>query len=278
MRRAHLRYLLGGAFQTLSWMEAGPADGAPVVCVHGLTRNARDFDVLAAALAGQGRRVLSVDLPGRGESGWLADPALYVPPSYAVALGHLFARLDGPIDYVGTSLGGIVGMLLAAGAHTPIRRLVLNDMGARVPAEAVRRIADYVSAPKSFPNLTAFEAHLREVHAPFGIATDAGWRHMAETSHRMAPDGSVVPHYDPAIAVPFSAAADQPINLEFVWRLVGVPTLILRGATSDVLEADVAAAMAARPGVELVTLPGIGHAPALDTPAQTDLIARFLSA
>jgi pimeloyl-ACP methyl ester carboxylesterase len=277
-RQHRLRYLLGGAFHGLAWMEWGPADGAPVVCVHGLTRSGRDFDGLARALAGQGRRVLCPDLPGRGASDWLPDPMAYTPPTYVIALAHLLARLDGPVDWVGTSLGGMCGMMVAAGRNNPIRRLVLNDIGSRVPAEAAARIAAYVQQSFAFDDIAGLEAHLRKVHAPFGPLTDAEWRHLAETSARSLPDGRIAPHYDPAIAVPFAQSATGPVDLSFVWSLVTAPVLLLRGAESDVLDADNAAEMARRPGVRLVTLEGIGHAPALMDRGQLALVAAFLDA
>lgn len=278
MREHRLRYLLGGAFHSLAWTEWGPAEGVPVICVHGLTRNGRDFDALAAHLAGQGRRVLCPDLPGRGASSWLPHPAAYTPPSYVVALAHLLARLDGPVDWVGTSLGGICGMMVAAGQGHPIRRLVLNDIGARVPATAAARIAAYVREERAFADLAALEAHLREVHAPFGPLSDEDWRHMAQHSHRVLPDGRFGMHYDPAIAVPFEQAATGPVDLSALWSLVQVPVLLLHGAESDILDEETAREMAMRPTVELVTLPGIGHAPALVDPAQIGLVSRFLAA
>lgn len=277
-RRKRLRYLLGGAFHGLAWMEWGPEDGAPVVCVHGLTRSSRDFDVLARALAGRGRRVLCPDLPGRGASDWLPDPMAYTPPSYVVALAHLLARLDGTVDWVGTSLGGICGMLVAAGKGNPIRRLVLNDIGSKVPAEAAARIAAYIQQSHAFDDIAGLEAHLRKVHAPFGKLSDAAWRHLAETSARRLPDGRIAPHYDPAIAVPFAQSPTGPVDLSVAWSLVTAPVLLLRGAESDILDAETAAAMAARPGVRLVTLPGIGHAPALMDPGQVAIVSEFLDA
>jgi pimeloyl-ACP methyl ester carboxylesterase len=276
MRRGRLRYLLGAAFHTLAWTEWGPADGAPVLCVHGLTRNGRDFDVLAAALAAHGRRVFCPDLPGRGDSDRLPDPMAYTPPSYVVALGHLLARIDGPVDWVGTSLGGICGMMVAAAPGQPIRRLVLNDIGARVPAGALSRIADYVRRELSFADLPALEAHLRLVHAPFGPLTDGEWRHLAETSGRIRPDGRLGMHYDPAIGEPFAKGETGTLELGALWSRVAVPVLLLRGAQSDVLTAETAREMATRREVELVELPGIGHAPALMEPAQVGRVADFL--
>ncbi|MBU8540265.1 alpha/beta fold hydrolase [Falsiroseomonas tokyonensis] len=280
MRRGRLRYLLGAAFHQMAWTEWGPPEGSPVICVHGLTRNGRDFDVLAQALAGQGRRVFCPDLPGRGASDWLPDPRAYAPPSYVMALAHLLARLEGPVDWVGTSLGGICGMLLAAAQGTPIRRLVLNDVGSQVPAAALQRITAYLAEAPGPSDLAGIEAYLRRVHAPFGPLTDAQWRHMAETSTRALPDGRLALHHDPAIALPLAeaekGAPSGPIDLRPIWQAVRQPVLILRGAESDVLEEATAAAMAQRPGVELATLPGIGHAPALMAPDQVARILAFL--
>jgi pimeloyl-ACP methyl ester carboxylesterase len=276
MRRGRLRYLLGAAFRGLSWTEWGPPDGPAVVCVHGLTRTGRDFDALAAALAARGRRVYCPDLPGRGLSDRLPEPMLYQPPSYVLALAHLLARIGEEVDWVGTSLGGICGMMVAAAPGQPIRRLVLNDVGSRVPADALSRIAAYVRLPLTFADVTALEAHLRLVHASFGPLTAAEWRHLAETSARVLPDGRIVLHYDPAIGEAFATAVEGALDLGPVWARVAVPVLLLRGAESDVLEAEVARGMARRPGVELVEWPGIGHAPALMEPAQIGRIVEFL--
>jgi pimeloyl-ACP methyl ester carboxylesterase len=277
MRQGRLRYLLGAAFRELAWTEWGPLDGAPVLCVHGLTRNGRDFDALAQALAEAGRRVFCPDLPGRGASAWLPDARMYVPPTYVTALAHLLARLDKPVDWVGTSLGGLCGMMVAAAEGQPIRRLVLNDIGSRVPAGAAKRIASYVQDRLRFDDLAGLEAHLRHVHASFGPLTDAQWRHMAETSARTLPDGGVAPHYDPAIGLPFAQAAEGPIELGMLWDRVAMPVLLLRGAESDVLEAETAARMAGRPGVELVEIAGTGHAPALADAVQITLVREFLN-
>jgi pimeloyl-ACP methyl ester carboxylesterase len=277
-RQGAARYLLGAAgFRTLRWWDWGPPDGPVTICVHGLTRCGRDFDALAAALAGQGRRVLCPDLPGRGASDWLPEPALYAPASYVVALSHLVARLDGPIDWVGTSLGGILGMMLAAAPQTPLRRLVLNDTGFHVALPAIARIHGYLAAaPAAFPDLAALEGHLRDIHAPFGDLPDAAWRHMAETSALPAEGGGVRLHYDPALAVPILAEQPAPIDLDAVWAAVRIPTLVLRGATSDLLLAETAARMAEAPHVRLITIPDVGHAPALMDAAQIGLVADFL--
>ncbi len=276
MRAGRLRYLLGAAFHQMAWTEWGPPDGAPVVCVHGLTRNGRDFDVLAQALAAQGRRVLCPDLPGRGDSGWLPDPALYAPPVYVGALAHLLARLDGPVDWVGTSLGGICGMMVAAAAGQPIRRLVLNDIGPQVPQAAMARIQAYLADSPRFTDLAAVEAHLRRVHAPFGPLEDAQWAHLARHSARRAPEGGLMLHFDPAIATPIRARPPEALDLSALWARVALPVLVIRGAESDLLLPETLAAMASRPGVEVAEMAGAGHAPALMDAAQTALVADFL--
>ena len=275
MREGSVRWLSPVGFFTMRWWEWGPADGAPVVCVHGLTRSGRDFDALARALAAAGRRVICPDLPGRGASDWLPDPMLYQPPVYIGALSHLLARIDGPVDWVGTSLGGICGMAIAATPGNPIRRLVLNDIGAFVPREAMARIRDYMGHEPVFPDLDSLEAHLREVHAPFGPLTDAQWRHLAETSARRADDG-VALHYDPAIGAPILSHEAQALDMTALWAAVRLPVLVIRGAHSDTLLPETAAEMAARPNVELAEVAQAGHAPALMDAEQIGLVAGFL--
>jgi pimeloyl-ACP methyl ester carboxylesterase len=266
-------------FFTLRWLEWGPASGAPVVCVHGLTRSGRDFDALARALAASGRRVFCPDLPGRGASDWLPDPALYQPPIYSQALAHLLARMDGPVDWVGTSLGGICGMGIAATPGNAIRRMVLNDIGAVIPAAALKRIRDYINQPtQAFPDIATLEAHLRKVHAPFGKLSDAEWRHLAETSARKDPSGALQLHYDPAITRAFSVGDVADIDLSLFWAAIAIPVLILRGITSDVLPAEVAAEMARKPSARLIEIADAGHAPALMAADQISAIRDFLTA
>jgi pimeloyl-ACP methyl ester carboxylesterase len=278
-RAGALRWLSPAGFFTLRWLEWGPVDGAPVICVHGLTRSGRDFDALAAALAASGRRVFCPDLPGRGASDWLPNPALYQPPIYSQALAHLLARMDGPVDWIGTSLGGICGMGIAATPGNVIRRMVLNDVGAIIPAAALKRIRDYINQPaQAFRDIAALEAHLRKVHAPFGPLTDAEWRHLAETSARRDAEGALQLHYDPAITHAFSAGDIADIDLSPFWATITIPVLILRGVTSDILPADVAAEMARKPGTSLIEIADAGHAPALMAQDQISAIQDFLNA
>jgi pimeloyl-ACP methyl ester carboxylesterase len=275
-RQRRLRWRSPAGFHWLAWTEWGPPDGAPVICVHGLTRTGRDFDALAAALAERGRRVLCPDMPGRGASDRLPDPSLYRNDIYACACAHLVATLgDAPIDWIGTSMGGIIGMILAATPNAPIRRLVINDVGPFIPAAALARIGEYLGRAWTFPDLAAAEAHMRKAYAPFGALTDAQWRHLTETSLHPMPGGGFRLHYDPAIAEPFRK---PPQDVEFwpVWEQIATPTLVLRGAESDLLLPETATRMAAKPGVRVETIAGCGHAPALLDATQIALVTAFL--
>lgn len=276
-RTGAFRVRLGPLEPTMRWVEWGPADGDPVICVHGLTRTGRDFDVLATRLARLGRRVICPDVFGRGMSDWLPDGSLYAVPTYAAAFQQFLDALGRPYDWVGTSMGGLVGMALAALPGTTPRRLVLNDVGPFIPARALSRIADYLALRQDFRDLEEVETHLRLVHAPFGRLPDAAWRHLAETSARSTPAGRVALHYDPAIAAPMRGAPIVDVDLWPVWEALTPPILILRGAESDLLDEATAARMAARPKTLLVNVAGCGHAPALMDGAQTAVIGEFLS-
>ncbi len=284
-RFAAMPVLSPSGFVRLAWTEWGPAISSRVaVCVHGLTRNSRDFDMLARALAGDGWRVLAVDVPGRGRSEWLRRAEDYSYPVYAAVIAALLGRLDSDaVSWIGTSMGGIIGMALAAQPATPIRRLVLNDVGALVPKDAIARIAAYVGRDDRFANLAELEAHLRRVHAPFGPLTDAEWRHLATFSSAPAENGTLRLHYDPAIAVPIKAVEPADAVLWPLWDAIACPTLILRGAESDILLRETAVEMTTRGlaakqrQVTLRELAGIGHAPALMAADQIDAIRNFLN-
>jgi pimeloyl-ACP methyl ester carboxylesterase len=271
----------------IAYVEWGPADAArTVVCVHGLTRNGRDFDWIARALATD-MRVVCPDVVGRGRSDWLPiganEEVAYGYPQYladvAALIGHLGAER---IDWIGTSMGGLIGMMLAAAPDSPVQCLVVNDIGAVVPKAALERIGSYVGKDPRFADIGAVETYLRDVHAPFGPLSDAQWRHLAEHGHRVADDGSLRLGYDPRIGDAFRGT--EPLEdavLWEVWDAIACPVLLFRGAESDLLTADIAAAMQARgPGaagrLTLHEVPGVGHAPALMDPAQIDVVARWL--
>ncbi|WP_160122410.1 alpha/beta fold hydrolase [Rhodovarius lipocyclicus] len=261
----------------LRWHEWGPADGRPVVCVHGLTRNGRDFDVLAAALAAEGRRVLCLDVPGRGISAWLPLGTQYIVPVYVGLIAPLLASL-GEYDWVGTSMGGLIGMGLAGLPGPGPRRMVLNDIGPFVPVASLERIRDYLSQPPvEFTALEQVEAYLRRVHAPFGPLTDAEWRHMATHSAHRTPGGGWRLHYDPRIVEPMGMGPLADVDLWALWPWVSArPTLVIRGESSDLLLPGTARQMAEPETVTLATIPGCGHAPALMEAGQVRLIQDFL--
>ena len=202
-----------GGFRQLAYAEWGsPKARRTVVCVHGVSRSGRDFDALAMALVDRGARVIAPDLPGRGRSEWLASAAHYTDRAYTGAMSTLLARLDVEhVDWIGTSLGGHIGMMLAAEPGTPVRRLVLNDFGARVSAAALRRIGGYLTRTWRFESIDALESHLREALAPFGNLTDAQWRHLAVHSAAPGPDGDLRFHFDPAIGIRFSCFEVAPV-------------------------------------------------------------------
>lgn len=282
--RLHEIPILGPhGFSRLAYVEWGPVEASRVVvCVHGLTRNSRDFDVLAESLAMRGYRVAAPDMPGRGRSGWVA-PEDYSYPFYVSVCAALIARLGvDEVDWIGTSMGGLIGMMLAAQPQTPVRRLVINDIGPLIPKAALKRIGRYVGGEERFESFEAVEAHLRRIHAPFGTLTDAQWRHLATHSAVPAEQGRLKLHYDPAIGLPFTQKEPEDVDLWPVWEKVGGATLILRGAESDLLPFDVATEMtrrgraAASGRTRLIEIEGCGHAPALMEAAQTDAVAAFL--
>lgn len=270
----HLPALIGHGFRRVALRCHGTRENPPLVCVHGLTRNARDFDAVARHLADR-MFIVSVDLPGRGESEWLADPALYGVETYVGVLAQVFAWVGRDVAFLGTSLGGICAMALAAMPGQPITRLVLNDIGPFVPEAAMRRIADYVTAtPPRFADVAALRLYMRRVHAPFGRLSEAEWHQMAADSRRDLPDGTVALHYDPAIAEPFAKAPPAALVMWPWWEKLDVPVLVLRGANSDVLDEATAAQMTGKASV--MTVPGAGHAPALLDRMTQDAIRRFL--
>ncbi|MDX2095467.1 MAG: alpha/beta hydrolase [Alphaproteobacteria bacterium] len=253
------------------------------VCVHGLTRNAHDFDVLAETLAGTGRRVLAINMAGRGESDWLKDPMGY---NYASYVADCLAVLDNfhlrEVEWIGTSMGGVIGMMLASQFPRRIRRLVMNDIGARLSKTALTRIYAYVrDMPQQFSNRTEAETYLRTAFEPWGIADEAIWQAIIDSS-LITRDGALRYACDPAIAVPLAAATKnftviEDINLSPIWAEVQTPTFILHGADSDILDTETIRAMrATNLNTESISFAGIGHAPALMSEDQIRPIVNWL--
>ncbi len=265
----------------LAWWQWGdPLNRRVLVCAHGLTRCGRDFEALAQVLA-RHYRVVSPDFPGRGASDWLKNPAEYQVPTYVGDMVTLLARIDAEtLDWVGTSMGGLVGMALAALPEQPIRRLVLNDVGAVLPAAALARIGQYVGANPRFDSFEAALAYIRRVHAPFGPHDEAQWRFLTEVVVRVHDDGSWRLHYDPAIAAGFSApGVDRDVDLWGLYEAIRIPLLLVRGAESDLVPAALAGAMSSRgPCARVVEFSGVGHAPTLMQADQIEAVRSFLLA
>ena len=275
-----LRYLssLGPAgFHRLAYHEhAGPPGAPTLICVHGLTRNGRDFAALARALSAH-YRVICPDMPGRGQSENLPDPAQYAFPTYLADLAVLIARLDVErVDWVGTSMGGLLGMTMAAQPGSPIRRLVLNDVGAVVAQAGLERIAGYVGRDPGFATLDALADSMAAGFAGSAKLPRATLLALAEGASRRRADGLLGFAYDPRIGDAMRAAPPQAIDLWARWDRVACPTLALRGEISDLLDADVAQEMTRRgPRAKLVEIPGVGHAPWLSTPDEIAPVADF---
>jgi len=271
-------------FYRLAYADWGPRDAKRVVlCVHGVSRNSHDFDFLAAALAAKGFRVVAPDLPGRGRSDWLPSSLHYDNPAYLAAMSTLIARLDVPeVDWVGTSLGGYIGMNMAALPHNPVRRLVLNDFGARVAHGALRRIATYLRVAPHFNDLGAVEIYLREVLAPFGPLTTAQWQHIARHSVVKGDKGRLRWHYDPAIAHNFSLLIAFDVVLWHLWDEIACPVLVIRGEDSDLLSRRTLHEMqqrghaAAAGNVSVLECSRCGHAPSLMADDQIAAVCNFL--
>lgn len=294
-------YVLGlssKGFHRVHYTDWGSPDAERIViCVHGLTRNGRDFDTLAQALLPE-FRVICPDVVGRGKSDWLQAKEDYAYPQYCADMAAVIARVTGKptglagrlgrllgraqsekkrILWVGTSMGGLIGMVLAAQPGSPIERLILNDVGALIPRAALERIGNYVGKDPRFKTLEELEAMLRLVLAPFGALTDAQWRHLTVTGAKQYEDGSWGLCYDPGIAIPFRKGPLADVDLWQFYDAIRCPTLLLRGAQSDLLLKDTATEMTRRgPKAKLVEFEGIGHAPTLMVGDQIGIVRDFL--
>lgn len=277
MRRGDILSLDSGGFHRLRYQEWGSASNERVlVCVHGLARNSRDFDDLAQALS-RNYRVICPDLPGRGESDWLTNSDDYTLPQYVQDMVVLIARIGArKVDWVGTSLGGLIGICLAAQPNSPIRRLVLNDIGPFVPQAALQRISNYLGDHR-FGTEAQLEQWMRELYTAFADLSDSQWHHLTAHGQRHCEDGRLGLHYDPAIARNAALNAEADVDLWALWSKISCPQMLLHGADSDVLPAEIVSQMQARkPELKVHSLPGIGHAPALMSKAQISLVVEWL--
>ncbi|MDR2209554.1 MAG: alpha/beta hydrolase [Azoarcus sp.] len=277
--REHVVQCMGPhGLHRMAYTEWGDPDNPKVLlCVHGFTRNARDFDMLAEALSGE-YRVVCPDVVGRGRSDWLRVKFDYTFPLYVSDMVTLIARLGVPhVDWVGTSMGGLIGVLLAGQPHAPVRRLVLNDVGPLITAESLRRIGQYVGKSPGFPTLEDAESYVRQIGASFGALTDEQWQHLTRHSVRHTSNGYIF-NYDPSLGDLFRMI---PIVLDVqawdAYDRIAHPVLAIRGAESDLLRRDTWLKMAERgPKAKLAEFPGIGHAPMLMSEDQIAVIRDFL--
>jgi len=281
-RLRHVQCLDGKGLHRMAYWEWGdPAQREVVVCVHGLSRQGRDFDTLARALGTQ-RRVVCPDVVGRGQSDWLADPMGYVIPAYVADMVTLLARLDADaVDWVGTSMGGLIGLGVAALAGSPLRRLVLNDVGPTIEPASLVRIGSYLGMPAHWDSVDEAADALWTISTGFGPHTREQW--LALTRPQLKPDGGgFKPHYDPAVAVPFRLITPELAKTgeAALWQAydrLHLPVLLLRGAQSDLLSSATARAMTERgPRARLVEFEGVGHAPMLVQPGQVQTVRDFL--
>ena len=270
------------AGREIHYMEWGADRAKTVIAWHGLARTGRDMDELAAYLSApeQGYRVICPDTVGRGLSQWSPDPKNdYCLRFYTQLATDLADRLElGQFHWVGTSMGGAIGMVAAAGPlRGRIQRLVLNDMGPKIAESALARIRSYAGNPSAFATVSELEQYFRTIYRPYGFLTDAQWRRLTETSTRRLPDGRVTPHYDPAMVQQFIHYPHDHDRWEDYDSLT-IPVLCLRGAHSDLLEAETAQQMALRgPRAKVVTIADCGHAPALNVPQQLDMVRDFFA-
>ncbi len=264
----------------IHFMAWGDPAAEPVIAWHGLARTGRDMDELAAHLAQSGRYfIICPDTIGRGLSQWSVDPdneyclAFYV--KLAVALVDQLGLKT--FHWIGTSMGGAIGLLAAATSlRGRITRLVLNDIGPELAEPAIQRIRGYAGNPPAFDTVIELEQYFRQIYLPYGWMSDAQWRRLTETSMRRLPDGRVTPHYDPAMVRQFFVHPDD-YKRWTEWDSLSLPVLCLRGEASDLLLPDTAEAMRVRgPRAVVVTVPGCGHAPALNVPAHFAIVERFL--
>lgn len=261
-----------------------PGNPATLVCVHGLTRVSDDFDALAEALCND-YRVICPDVVGRGRSDHLRDPLHYQVLQYVADMVTLIARLNVEnVHWVGTSMGGLIGMALASLPATPVHRLVLNDIGPALNAPALARIGEYVGDAVKFATLEQGTEYVRQISLSFGQHSDMQWRKLAADVLRQDADGNWTFRYDPALSVTLRAMTPQNVQqaetmLWTAYDAINCPTLLIRGEESDLLSRETAQAMTQRgPKARVVEIPGVGHAPTLVDAAQIDVVKNFLLA
>jgi pimeloyl-ACP methyl ester carboxylesterase len=268
---------------TMAYKEWGdPHNPKVLMCVHGVTRVSDDFDILAQELC-RDYRVVCPDVVGRGRSGWLRDPQHYHLPQYVSDMVTLLARLEAEtVHWLGTSMGGLIGICLASLPDNPIRKLVINDVGPTLHPQALNRIGEYIGQAIRFPTFDEAARYIRTISLPFGPHTDEQWRKLAADVLRQDKDGQWTRNYDLGLSMPFKAATPEATErseamLWGAYDAIACPVLLIRGAESDLLTGEVANAMTQRgPKAKLVELGGIGHAPTFVHADQIAVVKSFL--
>jgi pimeloyl-ACP methyl ester carboxylesterase len=259
-----------------------PVNPKVLVCVHGVTRVSDDFDNMAQALCDE-YRVVCPDVVGRGRSDWLRDPQHYQIPQYVSDMVTLLARVNAEtVHWFGTSMGGLIGMGLASLKDSPIRKLILNDVGPTLNPAALARIGEYIGQAVRFPTFDDAARYIREISLPFGPHTEEEWRKLAADVLRQDKDGQWIRHYDLGLAAPFKAATPESAKqaeamLWMAYDAIACPTMLVRGAISDLVSHELAQAMATRgPKAKLVEIAGVGHAPTFMHADQIAIARDFL--
>lgn len=256
-----------------------PGDPArTIICMHGLSRNGHDFDWLAQALTLDGYRVICPDMAGRGRSDRFENPEFYNYPQYVADTRLLLAELQvDQVDWIGTSMGGLMGMMLAAAPDNPIKRMVINDVGPYITKESLMRIRDYVGLNLWYRDWDSYDAAFRKRFASFGVKTEGEWEHMARISAEHLPDGRYRLNYDPKIVAGITNSATlTDVDLWPLWAMIRQPILILHGADSDVLSHETLEKMMVGKQAQAVSFAGVGHAPALLSADQISVVRTWL--
>lgn len=292
-------YFLGlseEGFHRVAYTEWGTADTKqiPIICVHGLTRNGRDFDSLAGYLSQQGRQVFCPDIVGRGDSDWLKNPLHYTYEQYIADMNTLIARTQAKqVDWIGTSMGGLIGMIMASVPNSPIRRLVLNDVGPQISVKALSRLAKYAGQDPDFTSMEAAIHYFKTIYADFGNLTDAEWLQLTEHSVKEVTPGRFVSKIDHGVKKsqtksllawksllnPHKALEGTLFDVDLwgIWRKVTCPVLIIHGTHSDILVPKTIEKMCRiHSKIEVVEITDAGHAPALLHPTEQELIYQWL--
>jgi pimeloyl-ACP methyl ester carboxylesterase len=248
-----------------------------LLCVHGLTRNSRDFDYIADHLSSQ-YRVIAPDIVGRGQSDWLADSSLYTLEQYINDMGSLLKALNiGEVDWLGTSLGGLIGMAIASAPHSPIKHLILNDIGPVIKKEAIAYLATSLAETPHFNSLDELKGFLKEAYSAMGHLDHGFWEHMATYDHRITPEGRLTRNFDPKITHWVGSMTSADLAMWDLWENIQCPTLVLHGELSIILTPEICKEMLARNShATVVTLPKVGHTPSLMTEAQIAVVENWL--